>query len=63
MTDEERKKLCETLRGLNTTWPWPEITIPAAEEIERLAAEVERLKQERDSAITRSIARQLRGHV
>jgi HAMP domain-containing protein len=62
MTDEQ-KKLCETLRGLNATWPWPAITIPAADEIERLAAEVERLTQERNSANARSIARQLRGHV
>jgi hypothetical protein len=51
MTDEQRQ-LCETLRALNTTWPWPEITIPAADEIERLAAENDRLTQECSEEIT-----------
>lgn len=46
LTDEERKKLTIMLRAARPGYPPGELCVLAAEEIERLAAEVKKLRVE-----------------
>jgi hypothetical protein len=47
MTDEERRKLITDLKAARPGYPPGELCIKAADEIERLATENERLKEQR----------------